>query len=262
MNDNTVGWTKEFYSRSRERWGPSGILPHHQDRAAQIARLCGWGKKRVLELGAGAGGAAAAMADLGHDVTAIDIAPPAVAYTEELAREPRAGTLVAREADFFTATFENRFDVVAYWNGFGVGSDTDQRRLLKRIAAEWLAPNGSLLLDVANPIYWAQVAGQQRIVETDRAGRFIKRTDFDPVGCRFLDSWSAEDDSSGRVDTQSIRCYSPADFLLLLEGTGLTATRAEMNGTVFALDGADLPLRKSFEEVWEYLVQLVREPPD
>ncbi|MBC7804721.1 MAG: class I SAM-dependent methyltransferase [Akkermansiaceae bacterium] len=261
MNSSTVDWTKEFYTRSRERWGPSGILPHHQDRAGQIARLCGWGKKRVLELGAGAGGAAAAMADLGHDVTAMDIAPPAVAYTAELAKEPRAGTLIALEADFFTAEFEDPFDVVAYWNGFGVGNDADQRRLLKRIATQWLAPNGSLLLDVANPLHWARIAGREQVVETDRAGRFIKRTGFDPVGCRFLDSWSAEDDPSGRIDTQSIRCYSPADFLLLLEGTGLTARHAEMNGITFALDGVDASPRLAFEEGWEYLVQLVVDPP-
>lgn len=256
---NAIDWTKEFYTRSRERWGPSGILPHHQERAAQIARLCGPGKKRVLELGAGAGGAAAAIADLGHDVVAIDIAPPAVAYTQELAAQPRAGTLTAREADFFTATFEDRFDVVAYWNGFGIGADADQRRLLSRIAAEWLAPDGSVLLDVFNPIYWARIAGQETVLATDRAGMFVKRTEFDPVGCRFRESWTAEDDRDGRADVQSLRCYSPADLLLLLEGTGLVPRQAEVKETPFLLDGTGASLRQLFEESWDYLVHLERE---
>jgi len=150
-NADTVGWTKEFYSRSRERWGPSGILPHHRERAASIARLCGPGYKRILELGAGAGGTAAALADLGHTVTAVDIAPPSVAFARELAREARPGTLDIREADFFTAQFDGRFDSIAYWNGFGIGTDADQRRLLVRIAREWLAPGGSVLIDVFTP---------------------------------------------------------------------------------------------------------------
>ena len=257
--NRTVDWTKDFYTRSRERWGPSGILPHHRERAAQIERLCGPGKKRVLELGAGAGGTAAAVADLGHDILAVDIAPPAAAYTRELAQEPRAGTLTVQEADFFTATFAGPFEVVAYWNGFGVGNDTDQRRLLARIAAEWLAPNGVVLLDVANPRFWQRIAGGEQRVETDGAGVFIKRTDFDPVGCRFVEQWTAADDPTGRTDTQSIRCYSPADVLLLLEGTGLTINHAEIKGTVFLAGETTAALRPAFEEHWEYLVRLVRD---
>jgi len=54
-------WVKPFYSRWSVLLGPFGILVHHRARAASIRRLCGGGPKRILELGAGAGGAAAAL---------------------------------------------------------------------------------------------------------------------------------------------------------------------------------------------------------
>jgi len=41
------------------------------------------------------------------------------------------------------------FDAVCYWDGFGIGDDQDQRRLLRRIAG-WLAPDGRAL-DACEP---------------------------------------------------------------------------------------------------------------
>ena len=41
--------------------------------------------------------------------------------------------------------------------------------------------------------------------------------DFEPTACRWLDRWSRGTETV----TQSLRCYSPADLTLLLEGTGL-----------------------------------------
>ena len=46
-------------------------------------------------------------------------------------------------ADFYTVALDGRFDVVCCWEVFGLGDDADQRRLLRRIEAEWLAPGGA-----------------------------------------------------------------------------------------------------------------------
>ena len=54
-------------------------------------------------------------------------------------------------------------------------------------------------------------------------------TDFDPVACRFTDTWW-EQDQPGQRHTQTGRCYTPADFRLLLEGTGLTLAAACVAG--------------------------------
>lgn len=44
----------------------------HAERAAIITHLCGAEKNRILDLGAGPGRTAAYLADLGHDVVAVE----------------------------------------------------------------------------------------------------------------------------------------------------------------------------------------------
>ncbi|HEY0604568.1 MAG TPA: class I SAM-dependent methyltransferase [Herpetosiphonaceae bacterium] len=248
-----MDWVKDFYTRKSEWFGPSGILDHHRARAATVERLTGPGPKRVLELGAGAGGSAAATADLGHSVTAIELSPLRVAYARELATIPRAGSLTILEADFFTVDLAGPFDVITYWNGFGIGSDADQRRLLQRIAAEWLAPDGCVLMDVFSPWQWARVAGNE---ERDEESGLMQRSDFDPLGCRFLDQWWSLEQPAD-VITQSIRCYSPADLLLLLQDTGLVVQRWEIDGAAFDPLGQPQNMTSPLWATWDYFVQLV-----
>src|SRR5437016_2777968 len=81
----SMDWARNFYSTRSEWFGPTGIFPEHRARALDIARLCGRGSKRVLELGAGAGGTAAAMADLGYTVVAIEFSPVRAAFARDLA---------------------------------------------------------------------------------------------------------------------------------------------------------------------------------
>ena len=63
-----MDWIEPFYTKRSAWMGPTGIFASHRARAASIERYSGAGKKRILELGAGAGGTAAALADLGHSV--------------------------------------------------------------------------------------------------------------------------------------------------------------------------------------------------
>ena len=63
----------------------------------------------------------------------------------------------------------------------------------------------------------------------------VRRYGFDADGCRLTDTWWPADDPSAAV-TQSLRCYSPADLRLLLQGTGLRLDDLEPGGAV--VDGA------------------------
>jgi SAM-dependent methyltransferase len=248
-----MDWVKEFYTRARESWGPTGIWEKHRARAATMERLCGEGAKRVLDLGAGAGGTAAAIADLGHTVVAVELSPAGAAYTRELAQQLRKGSLAVFEADFFTVELEGRFDVVCYWNGFGVGSDADQRRLLQRIATTWIAPRGSVLMDVFNPWPWARAAGQE---ETRDQLNAINRRDFDPVGCRLIDEWWPIGDRTQAM-AQFLRCYTPADLMLLLEDTGLALAALEVAGEPLDVEAGQHTMNSPLWDAWEYLVKLV-----
>jgi SAM-dependent methyltransferase len=163
------------------------------------------------------------------------------------------GDLTVLQADFYSVELPNRFDVVCYWDGFGIGTDSDQRRLLARIAS-WLAPGGCALIDINTPWYWAQAAGQEM-----RFGDVVRRYAFDALGCRMLDRWWPVDDEQGAV-TQSLRCYSPADLQLLLQGTGLAIQAVEPGG---AVDYAAKQYRDRvpLEQAMQYVAHLVPDAP-
>lgn len=114
--------------------------------------------------------------------------------------------------------------MVAYWNGFGIGTDEDQRKLLKKIFDEWLSPDGLALIDIANPFVWASWNGEKEQKpanpEVGYPNNVTQYIEFDPINNRFYDSWWVTEKPEEKF-TQDIRCYSPVDLLLLLEGTGL-----------------------------------------
>jgi SAM-dependent methyltransferase len=250
QDEDTMDWIADFYAR-QNRW--SGVYSGdvddgHRERVAAIARYAGEAR-RVLELGAGGGQNAAAAADAGHDVVAVELVPESVAHAQLLARQTRAGSLTIYQGDFYTIDPAGPFDVICYWDGFGVGADADQRRLLRRIVS-WLAPGGHVLLDISTPWYWAHAAGQEM-----RFGQAMRRYDFDADSCTMLDTWWPVDDPSQAV-TQYIRCYSPADLRLLLEGSGLALDGVEPAGAVDYAQGtyrAKAPLH----EAMQYLAHLI-----
>jgi SAM-dependent methyltransferase len=223
-----VDWVRNFYAKQyewadwRHRW--SDFDPNDRDpRVDAVTRHAGSPPLRILELGSGTGTTAAALAVAGHDVVAIEMQGELAAYTQELAAVVTGGSLRAIAGDFFEAEPPGRFDVVAYFDGFGIGSDEDQRRLLRRIVG-WLVPDGCALIDVLVPWYWAGRAGNEEEFPTGSGVRYLDG--FDSGGCRMTERmWRVgqEDDAV----TQSLRCYSPADLRLLLEGTGLSVVGVE-----------------------------------
>lgn len=243
-------WVETFYAR-QDAWlgvytGP--VSETDRKRAATVGRLAGPGK-RVLELGAAGGQTSFALAEAGHSVVAVELVPTAARHARELARAAPPGALTVLEGDFYTAQIEGPFDVICYWDGFGIGSDADQQRLLGRVAS-WLAPDGYALIDVNTPWYWASAAGHEM-----RWPNVVRRYDFDAEGCRLLDHWWPPDAEDQAV-TQSLRCYSPADLSLLLAGTGLRLAAVEPGGAVNYATGTfteQVPLRQAMQ----FLAKLV-----
>lgn len=222
-----MDWVEDFYTLQEELSGvyTRPVEDYDREKAATLAEQAGPAPKRVLELGAGGGQTAAATADLGYEVTAVELVEGAANHAQSLASQPRTGSLHVIRGNFYEVSLPVQFDVISYWDGFGVGSDDDQQTLLKRIAG-WLAPGGLVLIDINTPWYWAKVAGR-----TMDFGKSVRRYDFDAENCRMLDSWWPKDDGSQAV-TQSLRCYSPADLRLLLRESGLFLKATQPGGMV------------------------------
>src|SRR5207302_3918775 len=119
--------------------------------------------------------------------------------------------------------------------------------------------------------FWAARAGKRERVDTVsrlvggkvRTVRLkvpvMARYDFDPVSCRFLSEWWPAGRKREMI-TESVRCYSPADFVQLLEGTGLVADRFEVDGKRFTVGQGARVARESLARTRSYRVRLIQDP--
>ncbi len=257
----SLEWIKDFYTQAGIWWGPDpqeeGV---HDARAKTVERLAGPGVKKILDLGTGPGVTAATLADCGHSVVAIELSPTRAQYARELAKISRKGSLTVLETDFYTVPLNQRFDVICCWEVFGLGSDADQRRLLRRISQEWLEPTGCVLMDVYSPIRPARDADTARrlapLKGVPGSVEMFNRCYFDPVQCRWIDEWEPTP-APAQALAQTLRCYTPADLLLLLEGTGLAVKRMEIDGAPIDFQSAQITKSGPLMQAWSYLVQLV-----
>jgi hypothetical protein len=62
----------------------------------------------------------------------------------------------------------------------------------------------------------------------------FRRCHFDPLACLWIDQW-VPTAAPDKARAQTLRCYSPVDFALLLEGTGLALVGIDLNGTLLSL---------------------------
>jgi len=259
-SNGSMDWITPFYSTTGRWWGPaeSRVSARDHARAETIQRLVPHAK-RVLELGSSYGNTAAACAERGFDVVAVEISER-VGFAQPFAARTYPGSLHLVHADFLEVDLAGGFDAVAYWNGFGVGTDADQRRLLQRISSEWLQANGVALIEVANPIGWALWAGreEQKAAQPERGYHYAvsHRIDFDPARSRFIDTWWQTEVPEAPV-SQSIRCYTPTDLVLLLEGTRLELARVEVGGQHVEL-ADDATAASPLWHAHEYLAMLQR----
>jgi SAM-dependent methyltransferase len=255
-----MDWVEDFYSRTGRWWGEaeSGVGDRDRDRVERLHRVCGPEPKRLLELGCGYGNTAAAFAEAGHRVVAVELtdrADHAAAHAGRLG--PDRLRLV--RGDFYEVVIAERFDAVAYWNGFGIGTDADQRRLLRRIASEWLEPGGTALIDVYNPIVWAGWHGDRDLLRADPDAGYHHELQqlitYDPVTATAVDTWWDTAEPERRI-SQRLRCYSPADLRLLLEGTGLALAGVLAGGEPVDLDADHAGDAAWLSEHHEYLAVL------
>ncbi|SES13756.1 bifunctional 2-polyprenyl-6-hydroxyphenol methylase/3-demethylubiquinol 3-O-methyltransferase UbiG [Psychrobacillus sp. OK032] len=218
-------WVKNFYDKQFQLYkeGLTGPNEEHEEILTKIETLASKPFRSILELGAGGGEFAITAAKKGYAVSAVELVPSRIDYMKKLKSEHNIiGELEIIEGDFYEVELQKTFDVICYIDGFGIGNDQDQRKLLKRMSG-WLKLDGCILIDIYTPWYWASVAGQQM-----RVGNKHRKYDFDFMQCRMLDTWFDGDEAV----TQSLRCYSPQDLRLLLEDSGLTLVDIKPGGAM------------------------------
>jgi len=222
-----MNWVKTFYTSQNDWFGIylGAVEDSHHERAALVEAMLPQANQKILELGAGGGQTAIALAMLGHEVTMIELLEESAKYAQLLSDKMDVPVRVI-QGDFYEENFEPIFDTVCYFDSFGIGTDADQRRLLQRIAS-WLKPTGKALIEVGSSTYWGGIAKGK----TMDLGDGIRQYDFDVTEARLIDRWWRKS-APEEVVYQSLRCYTPADLALLLEGTGLRIVQIQAGGMV------------------------------
>lgn len=209
MNELNV---KEFYKKQFE------LLSYDvnnenwlQEVAKEVEEQVGYTFQSMLELGAGNGGFARAMSNLNVKMTTVELVPELVMF----AKEHSTSDIVIHCADFYKINFEEKFDVVSYLDGFGVGTDDEQLILLKRIK-NWMKDDGCALIDIYQPLYWKKISGQEMSLSAA-----MRKYEYDFINERMLDHWW-DPNSPNDLVTQSLRCYTVDEISNLCGEVGLS----------------------------------------
>jgi len=243
---------KDFYKYQNE-WSNIYFREINEDdykRIDWVDRITGLNQKRILELGAGGGQFAVATAQRNHYVTAVEIESAFTKHIQNLAKTLDSKLLTVINADFYAVEFEESFDVICYWDGFGLGSDSDQRLLVEKISS-WLTPDGSVFLEIYTPWFWANKAAGVQI----SIGDAMREYGFDAFKCCLVDTWWLKENPTLKT-SQHLRCYSPADLALLLSDINLSINDIYPGGCVDYENGtyqSDVPLHQAMS----YIVRLV-----
>lgn len=179
--------------------------------AKEVKEQIGHPFQSMLELGAGNGGFARAMSKLRVKMTTVELVRELVMF----AKEHSTNDIAIHCADFYKINFEEKFDVVSYLDGFGVGTDDEQLILLKRIK-NWMKDDGCALIDIYQPLYWKKVSGQEMLLSSA-----MRKYEYDSINERMLDHWWHPNNPNDIV-TQSLRCYTVDEISNLCAEAGLS----------------------------------------
>lgn len=207
----TQSWVEPFYRKQFE-WMDQNVdmADAYTEFAQEVKEQVGKPFREMLDIGAGRGEVAKILAEQGVQMTTLELVPELV----EFARERSDGQVRSYCGDFYTFILRETFDVVSYFDGFGIGSDEDQLHLLQRIR-NWMKQDGCALLDIYQPLYWQQVAGKEMTV-----GTAYRVYDYDERSHRLLDTWWDPELTEEKF-TQSLRCYSLEEISSLCQKADL-----------------------------------------
>ncbi|MFD1851327.1 SAM-dependent methyltransferase [Oceanobacillus bengalensis] len=238
-------WSKDFYDtqfewlHANKEYNTERLL---DSLVEKVDKYSEYPVKKILELGGGSGQFAVAAAKKGYEVTVIELAPSAVGHMKELAQKNNVSErLSIVHGDFYEVTLHEAFDVICYWDGFGIGSDRHQQVLLERVT-NWLNPNGIALIDVYTPWYWSKVTGQKM-----KFGNYNSHYDFDAYESRMINTCWIDENKDKKI-IQSLRCYSPTDLKLLTLDMDLKLVYCEPSGEMDYENwhyNADVPLERA-----------------
>ncbi len=243
-------WVKPFYKKQFEWFS---YLQEYREEYDEMAKEIETQVRKpfhsVLEIGAGNGNLARAMAALNKEVTTVELVPELVEFAKQFKQE----NLTSLCGSFYDIELPETFDVLLYIDGFGVGEDHEQIFLLKRIY-NWLKQDGIALIDIYNPSYWEKADGQSMYIDQSR--KVLREYKYDKENHRMLDIWWKEENSE-ETHTQSLACYSVDAIEKMCKEAGLKIIDIFPGGAMDWDEWKYNP-KVSLEECLSYRIKVVR----
>ncbi|MFF1991847.1 class I SAM-dependent methyltransferase [Bacillus mycoides] len=242
MNELNV---KEFYQKQFELSNYDINTESWLEQVAkEVQEQVGHPFQTILELGAGNGGFARAMSKLHVRMTTVELVSELVSF----AKEHSSSDIAIHCGDFYQINFEEKFDVVSYLDGFGVGTNDEQLFLLKRIK-DWMKEYGCALIDIYQPLYWKKVSGQEMPLSSA-----MRKYEYDSINERMLDHWW-NPNQPNEIVTQSLRCYTVEEISDLCDEANLNIV-AIFPGGAFDFEKSRYKEQASLHECLSYRIKV------
>lgn len=231
VNHDWDWWAYQF--RVVHRQGIPGIGAWDDQLVAFIAHVLDLRPgNRVLDLACGSGEHAGRLARLGMDVVGVDIAPSLVRHCKERsAADGLSATFV--EGDMREVAHEEAFvaafdAVVVLSTSFGFFDDATNQEVLEGMARA-LRPGGKVLLQLMDPLTFAERQRQGVFQEERPEGIYWTETWFDPATFISHSAFRFTDES-GTIhlweDHERVRVYTLPELRSMLPGAGLRVSGA------------------------------------
>ncbi|NUC18084.1 class I SAM-dependent methyltransferase [Bacillus mycoides] len=242
MNELNV---KEFYQKQFELSNYDINTESWLEQVAkEVQEQVGHPFQTMLELGAGNGGFARAMSKLRVRMTTVELVSELVSF----AKEHSSSDIAIHCGDFYQINFEEKFDVVSYLDGFGVGTNDEQLFLLKRIK-DWMKEDGCALIDIYQPLYWKKVSEQEMTLSSA-----MRKYEYDSINERMLDHWW-NPNQPNEIVTQSLRCYTVEEISDLCDEANLNIV-AIFPGGAFDFEKSRYKEQASLHECLSYRIKV------
>ena len=228
-------WFEKFFAGLYGEVLACQFTPEETRRQARtVKRVLGLKRgARVLDIPCGMGRLTLPLAQMGFEMTGVDLTE---SYVRRARREAKkAGARIRyRTGDMREIEFDGEFDAAVNWfTSFGYFSDEDNLSFLKK-ARQALRPGGKLLIETMNKT-WVVANWQARGVREYAGVRVVNTARFDRRTDRIINIWKFSKGRRRETQTLVLRVFDAGSMRRMLREAGFRDVR--IYGTDFRSNG-------------------------
>lgn len=243
-------WAKEFY---KMQFGNMTSIDtsYYEEQAKEILEQTGKDIESLLELGAWDGSLARTISKNVSRITTVEL----IKEMTEVAKKRNPSNINTIHGSFYDVELPDKFDAIIYIDGFGVGTDDDQLKLLKNIQ-QWLDDDGCALIDIYQPEHWKRADEIEMYPDPQHNPDIVRRYSFDHEQNIMMDTWRHKGNDK-LEQTQYLKCYTPEEIHHLCSQSGLNVV-AYFPGGAMDYENMRYYENASLVECMSYRIKIIK----